>query len=607
MVQKRGNLGFDIILELLKGENHIRGLATSVGCSHVTVMRELNKLLKENVLDFRTKGKNKTFFIKGSAQAKSYIAEAEQYKQMNMVTPLNKDSKGEEGVATKPDVKDNIFNALDVKSSGFITKGDLLSALADEGILESDTRIKETIQNIARETKNGGDISQEAFKRIIGSNITLIEKALTGKLVIPDFRNFCSHVTNIYNRTTLNKAGDVPPLTPKSASNPEAYAISICTVDGQRFNIGNFDSRYLLEATCKPINYCLALDESNEETVHKKVGLAPQEKGFHYLMLNSEGIPHNPMNTAGGVMTLSLIKSELDSANKFKHILKTWEALAGDAVLDINKDAVSTHAVSSDKEYTVTYFMRENKLMPKNIGVREIVDLFFQCHSIEITTSSQAVVAATLANAGVCPITGKKIFKPRTVKNCLSLMYSSGMEGFNSGFGFIVGLPAKSGVSGAIMLVVPNVMGICIWSPKIDQNGISVRGLDFCKKFIEKFNFHNYDSLMKTEDKTDPRLQKNEAKMRGVMALVDAASRGDLFEVQRLVSVGIDINDGDYDDRTPLHLAASEGHLNVVEFLINNNVEISPKDRWGGTPLADAERGQHKDVISLLEKHGGRL
>ncbi len=522
---------------------------------------------------------------------------------------MNKEVVKKEGA--KPsitDAKDNIFNSLDVNSSGFITKDILLNALAGEGIVENDTRIKDTVENIAKETKKGGDISRESFKRIISSNITLIEKSLTGKLVIPDFRNFCSQVTNIYNRTILNKAGEISFLTPKSVNvNSEAYAISVCTVDGQRFNIGNFDARYLLEATCKPINYCLALDESNEETVHKKVGLAPQEKGFHYLMLNNEGLPHNPMNTAGGVMTLSLIKQELDSANKFKHILKTWEALAGDVVLDVNKESVSTHATSSDKEYTVTYFMRENKLMPKGVGVREIVDLFFQCHSIEITTEAQAVVAATLANAGICPISGKKIFKPKTVKNCLSLMYSSGMEGYNSNFGFIVGLPAKSGASGVIMLVVPNVMGICIWSPKIDQNGISVRGLDFCKKFIEKFNFHNYDSLMKTEDKTDPRLQKNESKMRGVMSLVDAASRGDLFEVQKLVSVGIDINDGDYDDRTPLHLAASEGHLNVVEFLINNNVEINPKDRWGGTPLADAERGQHKEVASLLEKHGGRL
>ena len=603
MVQKWNNLGFEIILELLKGENHVRGLATSIGCSHVTVMRELNKLVKENVLDYNTKGKNKTFFIKDSTQAKNYVTKAEKYKLMkSMPKVLNKDTKE---VAKPTDAKDNIFNALDIESSGFITKDTLLQALADEGILENDFRIKETIQNIAKETKRGGDISQETFKHIISQNITLIEKALTGKLVIPDFRNFCSQITNIYNRTLLNKAGEVSALTPKSAS-AEAYAISVCTVDGQRFNIGNFDSQYLLEATCKPINYCLALDESNEETVHKKVGLAPQEKGFHYLMLNTEGLPHNPMNTAGGVMILSLIKQELDSANKFKHILKTWEALSGDTTLGVNKDSIQIHKVSSDKEYTVTYFMRENKLMPKGVSVSYIVDLFFQCHSIEITTEAQSVVAATLANAGICPISGKKIFKPRTVKNCLSLMYSSGMEGYNSNFAFIVGLPAKSGVSGAIMLVVPNVMGICIWSPKIDQNGISVRGLDFCKKFIEKFNFHNYDSLIKTEDKTDPRLQKNESKMRGVMALVDAASRGDLFEVQKLVSVGIDINDGDYDDRTPLHLAASEGHSNVVEFLINNNVEINPKDRWGGTPLGDAERGQHKEVVALLEKHGGR-
>ena len=174
MVQKWDNLGFEIILELLRGENHVRGLATSIGCSHVTVMRELNKLVKENVLDYNTKGKNKTFFIKESSQAKNYVAKAEKYKLIgSMPKVLNKDTKE---VAKPTDAKDNIFNALDIESSGFITKDTLLQALADEGILENDFRIKETIQNIAKETKKGGDISQETFKQIISQNITLIEK-----------------------------------------------------------------------------------------------------------------------------------------------------------------------------------------------------------------------------------------------------------------------------------------------------------------------------------------------------------------------------------------------------------------------------------------------
>ncbi len=93
--------------------------------------------------------------------------------------------------------------------------------------------------------------------------------------------------------------------------------------------------------------------------------------------------------------------------------------------------------------------------------------------------------------------------------------------------------------------------------------------------------------------------------MKGVMAVTSAASIGDLDELQRLYSAGIDLNEGEYDKRTGIHLAASEGHLEAVKFFIEKNVDINPKDRWGGTPLADAKREGHTAVFELLKKHGG--
>merc|ERR1711970_699229 len=103
-----------------------------------------------------------------------------------------------------------------------------------------------------------------------------------------------------------------------------------------------------------------------------------------------------------------------------------------------------------------------------------------------------AVIAATFANAGICPVSDKKIFAPGTVQNCLSLMYSCGMYDFSGELAFTVGLPAKSGVSGALMIVIPNVMGIAVWSPRLDSMGNSVQGVDFCTELVKRFNFHNY-------------------------------------------------------------------------------------------------------------------
>ena len=90
-----------------------------------------------------------------------------------------------------------------------------------------------------------------------------------------------------------------------------------------------------------------------------------------------------------------------------------------------------------------------------------------------------AVAAASLANAGVCPLTEDQCSLPARCRACLSLMSSCGMYDFSGEFAFTIGLPAKSGVSGAVMLVIPGLMGICVWSPRLDELSNSVRGIEF--------------------------------------------------------------------------------------------------------------------------------
>ena len=214
-----------------------------------------------------------------------------------------------------------------------------------------------------------------------------------------------------------------------------------------------------------------------------------------------------------------------------------------------------------------------------------------------------ASAAATLANGGVNPLTGKNVFNSSTVKNCLSLMNSCGMYDFSGEYAFKIGFPAKSGVSGAMMIVIPNVMGICVWSPNLDELGNSVRGVEFSKMFGERFNFHNYDSLINSNDKLDPRKSKYENKIDGVISLIYAASLGDIDEIKKLEARGIDLNSADYDGRTALHLAASEGHKEVVEYLINRNTTANLKDRWGGSPIEDAKRSNHRNIVKILEEY----
>ena len=115
--------------------------------------------------------------------------------------------------------------------------------------------------------------------------------------------------------------------------------------------------------------------------------------------------------------------------------------------------------------------------------------------NLTVNCDSLSVLAATLANGGICPITGEKCLSSTAVQSTLSCMLAAGMNDYSGQWAFIIGLPAKSGISGGTMVVVPNVMGIALYSPRVDKSFNSVRGIDFTLKLVETFHFHEYDPI----------------------------------------------------------------------------------------------------------------
>uniref|UniRef100_A0AAY4E601 glutaminase n=1 Tax=Denticeps clupeoides TaxID=299321 RepID=A0AAY4E601_9TELE len=171
-------------------------------------------------------------------------------------------------------------------------------------------------------------------------------------------------------------------------------------------------------------------------------------------------------------------------------------------------------------------------------------------------------------------------------------------------FYFQVGLPAKSGVSGGILLVVPNVMGVMCWSPPLDKLGNSVRGIQFCTDLVSLFNFHNYDNLRHFAKKLDPRREGGDQRVKSVINLLFAAYSGDVSALRRLALSSMDMEQRDYDSRTALHVAAAEGHTEVIRFLLEAcKVNPVPRDRWGNTPLDEAMHFGHHDVVTLLQPY----
>ncbi|VDM79580.1 unnamed protein product [Strongylus vulgaris] len=156
------------------------------------------------------------------------------------------------------------------------------------------------------------------------------------------------------------------------------------------------------------------------------------------------------------------------------------------------------------------------------------------------------------------------------------------MEKFNNE----VGLPAKSGVAGDMIMVIPNVMGIAIYSPRLDSLGNTYRGLKFAEAFIEKFNFHNYDSLVYSDcKKMDPRKVVTELDQDNTSRFMYAAKNGDISAM-----------------KSGIRRRCGLSELRVVKVEGVTRSQHQPQDKFDRTPLDDAKHFNHEDCIEILQK-----
>ncbi|CAI5765307.1 glutaminase liver isoform, mitochondrial isoform X1 [Podarcis lilfordi] len=480
------------------------------------------------------------------------------------------------------------------------------SALQGTGLWTSDPRLRDCmnrLQKAAQEPSTGGLLNRKLFRRCVSSNIVLLTQAFRKKFVIPDFQEFTSHVEQIFESAKGLQEGKVANYIPQLAKcNPELWGVSLCTVDGQRYSMGHTKTQFCLQSCVKPLKYAVAVSELGTDRVHQYVGKEPSGLRYDKLSLNEEGIPHNPMVNAGAIVISSLIRMGCKKAEKFDYVLDYLKKMAGNEYVGFSNTTFQSEKETGDRNYAIGYYLKDKKCFPQGADMTAALDLYFQLCSVEVTCESGSVMAATLANGGICPITGECVLSDEAVRNTLSLMHSCGMYDFSGEFAFHVGLPAKSAVSGAILLVVPNVMGVMCLSPPLDKVGNSTRGIGFCQDLVSLFNFHNYDNLLHCTRKMDPRREGIENKT--VVNLLFAAYSGDVSALRRFALSAMDMEQKDYDSRTALHVAAAEGHLEVVKFLVEA-CRVNPfvKDRWGNIALDDATQFNHLEVVKLLKDY----
>ena len=531
----------------------------------------------------------------------------------------------------------DLFYSLCEKNHDVIKTENFKNTLLKSGLKKNDNRLYSLFQML---DTCGNEIYYDDFIKIISSAGLLVEKALRGELALPDFSDFSKNIDEMFKEVTKNKSGELASYIPPLAKvDPDQFGISIVTVDGQVYQKGDFNVDFSIQSMCKPFNYCFALEELGLDEVHKHVGQEPSGRKFNDLTLllrtsegfqnNSTNIPFNPMINAGAIMTSGLINSYETYENRFNFIKNEFAKLIGwtakgkfDSKFPrFNKDVAREENFTGFNNMAIGYLLmatgnlpsKENKHKKKvnqkhdnfdfyiEPSVTEALKLYFSICSLEMTATEVAMAAATLANNGVCPVTQDRVLTQKTVRDCLPILQSSGMYDASGAFSQQVGLPAKSGVGGGVFLVIPQLMGICIFSPRLDKQGNSVRGIEMAKQITSKYLVHMFDGAMTNADRIDPRIPISRWRANSCGEAIWAANNGDIRTLERLASEQKDLSVGNSDMRTPLHLAAAEGQLEVVQFLLEQGVKPVP-DRWGGYGYFDAKNNNHKKILNELDK-----
>ena len=323
---------------------------------------------------------------------------------------------------------------------------------------------------------------------------------------IADFPAFCKVLHEVFEAARQDRGGKVATYIPELGRvDPELFGLGVCTIEGEQYALGDADVSFCVQSCCKPANYIIALEEVGETEVHKRIGREPSGRGFNELTFDTEGRPHNPMVNAGGILACSMIQSGQPVDQRLAYVQARWAELCGGRAPVLDEAVYRSERETADRNFALGHLMREGGLLPKGADLHKTLDLYFRCCSLQADVRMMAVLAATLANGGQCPLTGERVIEPSSVRACLSLMSSCGMYDFSGEFAFTVGIPAKSGVSGCLMAVVPNVMGFCVWSPRLESHGNSARGLAVCRHLVSRFNFHTFDNQLGRSGKQDPR------------------------------------------------------------------------------------------------------
>ncbi len=281
----------------------------------------------------------------------------------------------------------------------------------------------------------------------------------------------------------------IPELT---KADPAWFGIALVTVGGEYFGVGDCGRSFTIQSLSKPFVYALALQDRGREELVGRVGVEPSGDSFDSIIkLDAHNRPHNPMINSGAIATTGMVRGETPEG-RFARIQDTLEKCMGRRP-SVNEAVYLSEKQTGHRNRALAHLMLNFGVLEGD--VEDVLSVYFRQCSVEVTARDMATMAATLANRGVNPVTGQRAIEEGYIRDTLTVMHTCGMYNYAGEWAYTVGLPAKSGVSGGVIAVLPGQFGICVFSPPVDERGNSVRGIRVCEDLSRNTGMHIFETL----------------------------------------------------------------------------------------------------------------
>jgi glutaminase len=298
-------------------------------------------------------------------------------------------------------------------------------------------------------------------------------------------------VTEAYNKYRSDTSGKNADYIPFLAQvDSKLFGVSVVTTDNQVFNLGDVKYAFSIQSISKVFTLALAMEELGPERVFQRIGSEPTGRPFNSPVAVVDMPSHtaNPLVNAGAIATTSLISGR-NEGEKWNKILAFYSKAAGEKLSLIDEVYKSEAATNTGNKALAMLLAKYERIYADPF---ESVDIYTKQCSVGVNTTQLARMGATLANHGVNPATGERVIKDEDIAYILAAMTMAGLYDSSGYWAWHVGLPAKSGVGGGIVAVVPGKGAIAVFAPRLDEAGNSVKAQKVIQYVADKLDYNIY-------------------------------------------------------------------------------------------------------------------